>query len=109
MRANQSERLAAETEEQREAWLQRLRANQSERLAAETEEQRSRPGFRGCVPIRKWGDWLLRLKNRERPGCSVTERDTGSKNSHSSYCLKFSNNAHAQFNNWQAQARPKLV
>ena len=40
MRANQNERLAAETDEQREARLQRVRANQSERLAAETEEQR---------------------------------------------------------------------
>ena len=40
MRANQSDRLAAETEEQREARLQRKRANQSNRLAAETEEQR---------------------------------------------------------------------
>ena len=40
MRANQSERLAAETDEQRKARLQRVRANQSGRLAAETEEQR---------------------------------------------------------------------
>ena len=32
--------MAVETEEQREARLQRMRANQSDRLAAETEEQR---------------------------------------------------------------------
>ena len=31
--------LTVETEEQREARLQRMRANQSDRLAAETEEQ----------------------------------------------------------------------
>ena len=36
--ANQSERLATESEEQRAARLARLRANQSERLATETEE-----------------------------------------------------------------------
>ena len=36
-----SERMAVETEEQREARLpERMRANQSNRLAAETEEQR---------------------------------------------------------------------
>ena len=40
MCANQSDRLAAETEEQREARLQWMCANQSDRLAAETEEQR---------------------------------------------------------------------
>ena len=39
-RANQSDRLAAETEEQRESRLQRMCANQSDKLAAETEEQR---------------------------------------------------------------------
>ena len=37
---NKVRTLAAETDEQREARLQRVRANQSERLAAETEEQR---------------------------------------------------------------------
>ena len=40
MRANQSDRLAAETEEQREARLQRMCANQSDRLAAECHELR---------------------------------------------------------------------
>ena len=35
-----SDRLAAKTEEQREARLQKMHANQSERLAAETEQQR---------------------------------------------------------------------
>ena len=40
MSTNQSDRLAAETEEQREARLQRMRANQYERLAAETEQRR---------------------------------------------------------------------
>ena len=49
MRANQSDRLVAETEEQREARLQRMCANQS----AETDsENRERPGCRGCVPIK---------------------------------------------------------
>ena len=42
MRTNQSDRLAAETKEQREARLLRMRANQSDRLAAETEEKRER-------------------------------------------------------------------
>ena len=40
MRSNQSERLAAETEVQREARLLGMHANQNEGLAAETEEQR---------------------------------------------------------------------
>ena len=40
MRITHSERMAVETEKQREARLQRMRANQSDRLAAETEEQR---------------------------------------------------------------------
>ena len=40
MRITYSERMAIETEEQREARLQRMCANQSDRLAAETEEQR---------------------------------------------------------------------
>ena len=40
MRITHSERMAVETEERREARLQRMRANQSERLAAETEQQR---------------------------------------------------------------------
>ena len=40
MHANQSDRLAAKTEEQREARLQRMRANESERLAVETKQQR---------------------------------------------------------------------
>ena len=44
-----------------------MSANQSERLAGETEEQRE-PGCRVLVPI-KMRDWLPRLKNRERPGC----------------------------------------
>ena len=38
---NRSERLAAETEEQRAARLARLNANRSERLATETKEQRA--------------------------------------------------------------------
>ena len=40
MRITYCERMAVETEEQREARLQRMSANQSDRLAAETEEQR---------------------------------------------------------------------
>ena len=40
MSANQCHRLAAETEEEREAGLQRMSANQCHRLAAETEEER---------------------------------------------------------------------
>ena len=40
MRVTHSQRMAAETEEQREARLQRMSANQRERLAGETEEQR---------------------------------------------------------------------
>ena len=40
MSINQHERLAAETEEQREIRLQHLSINQHERLATETEEQR---------------------------------------------------------------------
>ena len=106
MRITHSERMAAvETEEQREARLQKMRANQSDRLAAETEEQREarkqrmranqtvvdwlprlknreRPGCRGCVPI-NMRDWLLRLNSGERPGCNETERDN---NSHCHLC-----------------------
>ena len=40
MRTNQSERLAAETEEQREARLQRVHITHSQRIVAETEQQR---------------------------------------------------------------------
>ena len=66
MRANQSERLAAETDKQRKARLQRVRANQSERLAAETEEQREARLQR--MRANQVRDWLLRLNSRERPG-----------------------------------------
>ena len=54
MRANQSERLAAETEEQRKARLQRVRANQSERLKNRDRGQasegacQSESGETGC-------------------------------------------------------------
>ena len=40
MRITHSERMAVETEEQKETRLQRMNTNQSDRLAAETEEQR---------------------------------------------------------------------
>ena len=90
MRANLSDRLAAETVEQREARLQRMHANLSDRLAAETEEQievrlqrmrarlaseteEQRPGCRGCVPIKVRG-WLLRLNSRERPDCNERQQ-----------------------------------
>ena len=32
-------------------------------------------------------EWLRRLRNRERPGCSMTERDIGNNNTHNSLCL----------------------
>ena len=47
MRITHSERMVVETEEQREARLQRMRTNQSDRLAAKTKA-----GCRGCVPIK---------------------------------------------------------
>ena len=40
MRAGQSERLASETADEREATLERMRADHSERLASETVEER---------------------------------------------------------------------
>ena len=46
--SNQSDSLAAETEEQREARLQRMCANQSDRLAAETEEQKGQAAEDAC-------------------------------------------------------------
>ena len=49
MRITHSERKAVETEEQREARLQRMLANQSDRLAAETEEQREARLQRMCA------------------------------------------------------------
>ena len=63
----------SETEEQREARLQRMRINHDERIRPKNGE---RPGCRGHVPI-EVRDWLPRLKNRERPGCSMIERDIG--------------------------------
>ena len=49
--ARRNERLAAETEQQREAKLQSLSARRNERLAAETREHRGVYGFGG---LERW-------------------------------------------------------
>ena len=49
MRITHSERMAVETEEQREARLQRMRTKQSDRLAAKTKEQREARLQRMCA------------------------------------------------------------
>ena len=57
MRIIHSERMAVETEEQREARLRRMRSNQSERLAAETEQQRGQAAEDACQSKWEIGHW----------------------------------------------------